>query len=86
MNCLCAGVWWFPPLVLQMAALALSACWGFLIFGISYYAWHAQLHAQAVCFPSVPAKQVQASLFFQCIIRTGLLFWLLAEWHEASSK
>jgi len=34
-----------------MAALALSACWGFLIFGISYYAWHAQLHAQAVCFP-----------------------------------
>ncbi|KAK9918484.1 hypothetical protein WJX75_004393 [Coccomyxa subellipsoidea] len=41
------GVWWFPPLVLQMAAFALSATWGVLIFGISYFAWHSQEHAQA---------------------------------------
>ncbi|CAL8471654.1 g11196 [Coccomyxa elongata] len=41
------GVWWFPPLVLQMAAFALSATWGLLIAGISYLAWHSQEHAQA---------------------------------------
>ncbi len=46
--CMISGVWWFPPLVLQMAAFALSATWGVLIFGISFYAWHSQEHAQAV--------------------------------------
>ncbi|CAL5222858.1 g5284 [Coccomyxa viridis] len=41
------GVWWFPPLVLQLAAFVLSAAWGVLIYLISYFAWHSQPQAQA---------------------------------------
>ena len=50
-NCCHAGVWWFPPLVLQLAAFVLSAAWGVLIYVISYFAWHSQPHAQAVSLP-----------------------------------
>ena len=48
LHVLAAGVWWFPPLVLQTAAFALSFCLGVLIYVISYYAWHSQDNAQAV--------------------------------------
>ena len=43
-----AGVWWFPPLVLQLAAFVLSAAWGVLIYVISYFAWHNQPQSQIV--------------------------------------
>ena len=43
-----AGVWWFPPLVLQLAAFVLSAAWGVLIYVISYFAWHSQPQSQIV--------------------------------------
>ena len=34
------GVWWFPPLVMQSAALLLSAVWGFLVFLIYWISSH----------------------------------------------
>ena len=43
-----AGVWWFPPLVLQLAAFVLSAAWGVLIYVISYFTWHSQPQSQTV--------------------------------------
>lgn len=39
-------MWWFPPLVLQLAAFTLALSWGVLISVISYFAWHSQEHAQ----------------------------------------
>ena len=53
-----AGVWWLPPLVLQLAAFVLSAAWGVLIYVISYFAWHSQPEAQAVsCCSCIPATR-----------------------------
>jgi hypothetical protein len=49
-----AGVWWFPPLVLQTAAFALAFCLGVLIYVISFYAWRGRDNAQAVRACAVP--------------------------------
>ena len=40
------GVWWFPPLVIQMGAFVLSAAWGLALYGATYFALghHAQGH------------------------------------------
>ncbi|KAK9829886.1 hypothetical protein WJX72_008466 [[Myrmecia] bisecta] len=34
------GVWWFPPLVLNLASFLLSAVWGLSVFAMSYASWH----------------------------------------------
>jgi hypothetical protein len=36
------GVWWFPPMVIQLAAFLLSAAWGLAIFTASWVTWHHQ--------------------------------------------
>ncbi|DBA76839.1 TPA: hypothetical protein ACH3X2_008854 [Trebouxia sp. C0005] len=33
------GVWWFPPMVLNCAAVLLSLAWGLLIFTLSWLRW-----------------------------------------------
>ena len=69
-----AGVWWFPPLVLQTAAFALSFCLGVLIYVISYYAWHSQENAQAVC-PLLPASACQPCGLPHWVPHCLLLLW-----------
>ena len=53
-------MWWFPPLVLQTAAFALSACLGVLVYIISYFAWRHENQAKAVglwlCAPLCPSN------------------------------
>lgn len=33
------GVWWFPPMVLQLGSLAVSAAWGLLLYVSTRFAW-----------------------------------------------
>jgi hypothetical protein len=33
------GVWWFPPMVLQMGSLAVSATWGLLLYVCTRFSW-----------------------------------------------
>ena len=32
------GVWWFPPLVIQLGAFMLSAAWGAALYAMTYFA------------------------------------------------
>ena len=32
------GVWWFPPLVIQLGAFLVAAAWGLALFGETYFA------------------------------------------------
>lgn len=32
------GVWWFPPMVIQMGAFMLSAAWGLALYATTYFA------------------------------------------------
>lgn len=45
------AVWWFPPMVLQMAAFVLSAAWGVLAFLIYWLTDRHRVHAKQVRHP-----------------------------------
>lgn len=44
------GVWWFPPLVIQLGAFMLSAAWGAVLYAMTYFALGAkqQGHMEAI--------------------------------------
>ena len=62
------GVWWFPPMVLNCAAVLLSLAWGLLIFTLSWLRWQAGPNGTAVSPypPPPPAPSSALHLFLSC--------------------
>ena len=42
------GVWWFPPIVLNCAAVLLSLAWGLFIFTLSWLRWQSSANGTMV--------------------------------------
>ena len=47
------GVWWFPPMVLNCAAVLLSLAWGLLIFTLSWLRWRESPNGTQVNIPAL---------------------------------
>ena len=71
------GVWWFPPMVLNCAAVLLSLAWGLLIFTLSWLRWQSSVNGTMVpclavmsttphlCLPGLRSFGDTASTVFQ---------------------
>ena len=46
------GVWWVPPLVIQLGAFMLSAAWGAVLYAMTYFALGAKQQGHMVRFAS----------------------------------
>lgn len=51
------GVWWFPPMVLNCAAVLLSLAWGLLIFTLSWLRWQSSANGTMVSPAATPMPQ-----------------------------